>query len=131
MGIWTFTMYLMLSIRLCIGRLFPMPQMMIWEWERYIRYRGFYEVEYPDIPYPEVVSYAEDQDGTVTLLINAVYPDRNTAAAFSHRTVIRPLSEGCFQYVSNQMISPEEYDIRWHSDRLTKEEWLEIYGGTE
>lgn len=95
------------------------------------RPRGFYEVEYPDIPYPEVVSYAEDQDGTVTLLINAVYPDRNTAAAFSHRTVIRPLSEGCFQYVSNQMISPEEYDIRWHSDRLTKEEWLEIYGGTE
>ncbi|MDE5776963.1 MAG: hypothetical protein K2I10_00385 [Lachnospiraceae bacterium] len=52
--------------------------------------------------------------------------------AYSHKTVIRPLNEDCFQYVTNQMISLEdEHDIWWHSNRLTKEEWLEIYGGTE
>jgi hypothetical protein len=111
------------------------------------RPRGFYEVEYPDIPYPEVVSYTENQDGTITLIVNAVYPNGNTSMAYSHKTVIRPLEEDCFQYVSNQMISsslsddmegyPEganlidEHDIWWHSNRLTKEEWIEIYGGTE
>lgn len=96
------------------------------------RPRGFYEVEYPDIPYPEVVDYIENQDGTITLIINAVYPNGNTSVAYSHRTVVRPLNEDSFQYVSNQMTSLEdENDVWWHSNRLTKEEWLEIYGGTE
>ena len=94
------------------------------------RPRGFYEVEYPDIPYPEVVSYTENQDGTITLIVNAVYPNGNTSMAYSHKTVIRPLDGDCFQYVSNQMLSSEdERVIWWHSDRLTKEEWLEIYMG--
>ena len=96
------------------------------------RPRGFYEVEYPDIPYPEVVDYMENQDGTITLFINAVYPNGNTSVAYSHRTVIRPLDGDCFQFISNQMTSLEdEHDIWWHSNRLTKEEWLEIYGGAE
>ena len=96
------------------------------------RPRGFYEVEYPDIPYPEVVSYTENQDGTITLIVNAVYPNGNTSMAFSHKTVIRPLEGDCFQYVSNQMIDlADEHDIWWHSNRLTKEEGVEIYGGTE
>ncbi len=95
------------------------------------RPRGFYEVEYPDIPYPEVVSYTENEDGTITLIVNAVYPNGNTSVAYSHKTVIRPLDGDCFQYVSNQMLSSEdERVIWWHSDCLTKEEWLEIYGGT-
>lgn len=87
------------------------------------RPRGFYEAEYPEIPYPEVVSYTENPDGTITLIINAVYSNENTSKAFSHKTVIRPLNDGGFQYVSNQLILPEEgYDTWWHSDRLTDEE---------
>lgn len=35
------------------------------------RPRGFYEVEYPDIAYSEVVSYTENEDGTVRLIFNA------------------------------------------------------------
>ncbi|MDE6053026.1 MAG: short-chain isoprenyl diphosphate synthase, partial [Lachnospiraceae bacterium] len=62
------------------------------------RPRGFYEVEYPDIPHPEVVSYTENQDGTITLIINAVYSNENTSKLYSHKTVIRPLNEECFQY---------------------------------
>lgn len=82
------------------------------------RPRGFYEVEYPDIPYPEVVSYTENQDGTITLIVNAVYPNGNTSMAYSHKTVIRPLEEDCFQYVSNQMMNLiDEHDIWWHSNR--------------
>lgn len=87
------------------------------------RPRGFYEAEYPDIPYPEVTGYTENQDGTITLTVNAVYPNENTSKAYSHKTVIRPLNDGGFQYVSNQMILPEEgYEMWWHSNRLTDEE---------
>ena len=107
------------------------------------RPRGFYEAEYPDIPYPEVVDYivsdatvssadGEKPDGTITLIINAVYPNGNTSLAYSHRTVIRLLDEDGFQYVSNEMISLEDdRDIWWHSNRLTEEEWKEVYGGNE
>jgi len=92
------------------------------------RPRGFYEAEYPDIPYPEVVSYTENQDGTLTLVINAVYPNENTSRAYSHETVIRPLGEDGFQYVSNRMIPPEaEYDLWWHTNRLTEEERDNLY----
>lgn len=85
--------------------------------------RGFYEAEYPEIPVPEVVDYTENGDGTVTLFVNAVYGKESTAKAFSHKTVIRPLDEGGFQYVSNEVILPEEgYDMWWHCDRLTAEE---------
>lgn len=92
------------------------------------RPRGFYEAEYPDIAYPEVVGYTENEDGTVVLRINAVYPNGNTSKEFSHTTVIRPLNEDSFQYVSNEMILPEEdYSIWWHSKRLTEKEWKEIY----
>ena len=93
------------------------------------RPRGFYEGQYPDIAYPEVVSYTENGDGTVTLHINAVYPGGNMSKEFSHTTVIRPLSEDSFQYVSNEIILPEGvHDIWWHSNRLTKEECKEVYG---
>lgn len=92
------------------------------------RPRGFYEVEYPDIAYPEVVRYAQNGDGTVTLHINAVYPNGNTSKEFSHTTVIRPLSEDGFQYVSNEIILPEgDHDIWWHSNRLTEEERVNLY----
>lgn len=119
------------------------PEQAVYEY----RPRGFYEAEYPDIPYPEVVDYTENQDGTITLIVNAVYPNSNTSKAYSHKTVIRPLEGDCFQYVSNQMISsslpegaegyPEggsledEHDFWWHTNRLTKDEWLSVYGGAE
>lgn len=92
------------------------------------RPRGFYEAEYPDIPYPEVVGCTENQDGTITLVINAVYPNENTSRTYSHKTVIRPLNGDSFQYVSNQMILPEDgYETWWHSNRLTEEERENYY----
>ena len=95
------------------------------------RPRGVYEVEYPEVAYPEVVSYTENEDGTITLNIHAVSPSGNMSKEFSHITVIRPLHEGGFQYVSNEIILPEDYDIWWHSNRLTEEEWKEAYGGED
>lgn len=87
------------------------------------RPRGFYEAEYPDIPYPEVIGSTENVDGTVTLTVNAVYPYGDTSKSFTHKTVVRTLGSGKVQYVSNQIMTRrEEYDTWWHCDRITQEE---------
>ncbi len=96
--------------------------------------RGFYENGYSDTPYPEVTDYTENGDGTLTLTVNAVFPEENTSRAFTHEVVVRPLYNGRFQYVSNQPVLLEdvgEYDAWWYSERLTQEQWKEIYGGQE
>lgn len=88
------------------------------------RPRGFFDAgRYPDIPYPEVAGYEENEDGTITLLVNAVYPQENTSKAFSHRVVIRPYQNGGFQFLSNELLYPKDgYEAWWHSERLTQEE---------
>ena len=92
--------------------------------------RGFYESEYPQIPYPEVVAYRENGDGTVTLTVNAVYPQESSSRLFTHEVVVRKEAEGGFSYVSNRITYwQENYEAWWHSDRLSAEEWEEIYGG--
>lgn len=86
------------------------------------RPRGVDAVEYPDIPYPEVVNYTKNSDGTLTLIVNAVYPEENTSRAYTHKVVVRPLDDTSFQYVSNQIIFPEDgCDLWWHSERSIKE----------
>ena len=93
------------------------------------RPRGFYEVEYPNLPYPEVINGTENSDGTLTLQVNAVYPNAETSRAFTHELVVRPDAQGGFQFVSNMVIHTEkDFDTGWHTDRLTKEEWENVYG---
>lgn len=95
------------------------------------RPRGFYEVEYPNLPYPEVISGTEHEDGTLTLLVNAVYPGMETSRAFTHELIIRPDAQAGFQYVSNRVLpSEQDYDTGWHTDRLTEEAWENVYGET-
>lgn len=95
------------------------------------RPRGFYEVEYPNLPYPEVVSGTENADGTLTLLVNAVYPNAETSRAFTHELVVRPDEQGGFRYVANRVLRTErDYNTDWHTDRLTDEEWENVYGGS-
>lgn len=92
------------------------------------RPRGFYETEYPNLPYPEVVGGTENADGTLTLLVNAVYPAMETSRAFTHELTVRPDAQG-FQYVSNRVLhSEQDYDMGWHTDRLTEEAWEDVYG---
>ena len=38
----------------------------------------------------------------------AYIPEENTSRAYTHKTVVRPLDDGGFQYVSNQIIFPED-----------------------
>lgn len=93
--------------------------------------RGFYELEHTNLPYPEVVNYKENADGTITLTVNAVYPGLETSRAYTHELVILPKEQGAFEYVSNTVLTTEkDYDMSWHTDRLTEDEWQNIYGET-
>ena len=90
--------------------------------------RGFYEAEYPEYPYSEVVGFTENSDGTITLMVHAVFPYADVSKEYAHEVVVRPLEEGGVQYVSNRIIPSEDnYEETWHTPRLTKEEWKEIY----
>lgn len=94
--------------------------------------RGFYEIEYPEIPYPEVVNYVENDDGTITLTVNVVFPDQVTSKVYAHEVVIRLLDDGGVQYVSNRVIPSEDnYEQTWNAPRLTEAEWAELYGDLE
>ncbi len=94
------------------------------------RTRGFNDWgNSPNIPYPEVVQYKENSDGTLTLIVNVVYPVEKLSRALSHEVVVRPLSDGGVQYVSNHVIwSVDNIQPSWYTDRLTEEEREEFYG---
>lgn len=93
------------------------------------RPRGFYEAEYPEHPYPEVVDYTENADGTITLLVNVVFPYEGLSKVFSHEVVVRPLENVGVQYVSNHVIPSEDnVEESWYKPRLTLAEWVEVYG---
>ena len=92
--------------------------------------RGFEEVEYPEYPYSEVVGFTENNDGTITLTANVVFPYAGDSKVYAHEVVVRPLENGWVQYVSNRIIPSEDnYRETWHTPRLTLEEWEELYGG--
>lgn len=91
--------------------------------------RGFEEVEYPEYPFSEVVGYTENNDGTIILTVNVVFPYAGISKVYAHEVVVRPLENGAFQYVSNRIIPSEDnYNETWHVDRLTAAEWESLYG---
>ena len=45
-------------------------------------------------PFGEVVDYLDNSDGTLTLYVDAVWPDRNTDCAFKNEIVIKPYGDG-------------------------------------
>ena len=52
---------------------------------------------------PEVMGYTENSDGTITLDIQVYSPELKTDRLFCHSLTIRPMADGGFQYVSNQV----------------------------
>ncbi|MDV9527825.1 DUF6070 family protein, partial [Clostridioides difficile] len=91
------------------------------------RPRGLYDKgTTPDVPFPEVVSYKENGDGTLKLTVNAVWPKKSLERAFRHEVVVRPLNGGGYQYVSNHVVpSDDNVEPEWYMERLTEEQWQE------
>lgn len=64
-----------------------------------------YEMIYPS-PYPpfgEVVDYTKNTDGTITLIVDGVWPDYNSDLAFRNTVIVQPFEDGTFQYLSNSI----------------------------
>lgn len=82
--------------------------------------RGIEETEYPEYPYPEVFDFKENSDGTITLLVRAVFPYAGDSNVYVHEVVVRPLENGEVQYVSNRIThGGENGGTVWHTPRLT------------
>ena len=64
----------------------------------------------PYAPFGEVVDYTENEDGTLTLFVDGVWPDYNSDYAFTNQVVIRPYEDGTFCYLSNS-IEQQEMEI--------------------
>lgn len=64
-------------------------------------YEMVYASPYP--PFGEVVDYMENADGTITLIVDGVWPDYNSDLAFRNKLVVQPLKDGTFRYLSNSI----------------------------
>lgn len=64
-------------------------------------YEMIYASPYP--PFGEVVDYTENADGTLTLIVDGVWPDYNSDLAFRNTVVVQPLEDGTFRYLSNSI----------------------------
>ena len=64
-------------------------------------YEKMHVTQYP--PFGEVVDYTENADGTITLIVDGVWPDHNTDLAFRNTVVVQPFEDGTFRYLTNSV----------------------------
>ena len=64
-------------------------------------YEMIYASPYP--PFGEVVDYTKNADGTITLIVDGVWPDYNSDLAFRNTVVVQPFEDGTFRYISNSI----------------------------
>ena len=57
----------------------------------------------PYEPFGEVVDYMMNTDGTITLIVDGVWPDYNSDLAFRNKLVVQPFRDGTFRYLSNSV----------------------------
>ena len=77
------------------------------------RYHVILGKQYP--PFGEVVDYTYNDDGTVSLIVDAVWADKGSDIAFRNTLTVKPEDDGTFKYISNH-IEKMECDIPVYSD---------------
>lgn len=77
------------------------------------RYHVILGKQYP--PFGEVVDYSYNNDGTVSLIVDAVWADEGSDIAFRNTLTVKPEDDGTFKYMSNH-IEKVECDIPVYSD---------------
>lgn len=70
----------------------------------------------------EVTACHDNGDGTITLTVENLSTDLKTDCLFAHEVIVRPLEDGGFQFVSNQVIYQTEYGLPYCEPRLTWDE---------
>lgn len=68
-------------------------------------YEMIFGRQYP--PFGEVVDYAKNADGTITLIVDCVWADYNSDLAYTNTIVIQPFDDGTFRYLSNSIEQKE------------------------
>ncbi|MBQ8075437.1 MAG: hypothetical protein IJ237_05565 [Oscillospiraceae bacterium] len=71
-----------------------------------------YDTDYynvtPRTPFPEVVSYTYNANGTITMIVDAVNKWYGTDRSFRHELTVRPGNGTSFQYVSNRLMEADD-----------------------
>ena len=57
----------------------------------------------PSPLFGEVADYTQNADGTITLIVDGVWPDYNSDLAFQNTVVVQPFEDGTFRYLSNSI----------------------------
>lgn len=65
------------------------------------RYHVILGKQYP--PFGEVVDYSYNDDGTVSLIVDAVWADKGSDIAFRNTLTVKPEEDGTFKYMSNHI----------------------------
>lgn len=65
---------------------------------------------YPEL-IPEVTKVTVNADGTVTLLVNVICPDKHTDHLFEHEVTMNIETDGSFQYLSNRIVYRSENEL--------------------
>ena len=68
---------------------------------------------------PEVSSYRANDDGTLTLTVEAISTDLKLDCLFAHEVTVRPLKDGSFQFVGNKVTYQTEYGLPFCEPRLS------------
>ena len=67
---------------------------------------------------PDVRSYETHEDGTIAIDVDVLCPTLRTDHFYSHRLTVRPLPDGGFQYVSNEITAPAAGDLPLYYPRI-------------
>lgn len=72
---------------------------------------------YPSVE-PEVVDYRNNNDGTITLTVNARCNEYKTPRLFTHEVTVRIISDTEYRYLSNKITYRSEYELPPSRPRL-------------
>lgn len=82
----------------------------------YVPKRGF-----APVPVPEVTAYWYNEDGTLTMQVEAVFPKEGTDCAFRHDVTVAIADDGSFHYVSNRFYDRKENILPNAQTRISDE----------
>lgn len=86
--------------------------------------RGYHGCEPADYPYPEVVGYEEESDGTLRLRVNAVYPNYDTADVLLHEVCLRRTKSGDYVFAGNRILRSRIDEVHaWRVERTGDSEF--------
>lgn len=72
---------------------------------------------------PRVSQCAENPDGTLTLTVEVASRDFITEQFYIHQVTVRPMEDGGFQYVSNQILHQSDYGLPFS---VPRRDWDEL-----